>query len=77
MEIKKIIETVFLPEWGSPAYICEGGNIYIELTAGRWYNKQEFLNNELWKTFNELFTRPRLETFEELEKYYKDKYESK
>jgi hypothetical protein len=74
-KIEEVIETVFLPDLGTFAYICKGGKIYIQLQVGRFFDKKSFKNNPVFKGFNKEFKAPRFKLFKDLETYYKKKYE--
>jgi len=66
----KILETLFLPEWNTTAHICEGGLIYVQLIAGRYYTKYQYVQDEIFLQFNSSFHEPRLKLFDELQEYY-------
>ena len=74
MDIKKVLEIVYLPDWNTHAYICEDGKIYLQLIVGRCFTKEEFLSQEWLSSHNEEFKNSRLKVFDELEEYYKTNY---
>jgi len=76
MDLKKVLEIVYIPSFSTHAYICEGGEIYIQLQLGKCYTRNEFLNSESFKFLNVKSMQTRLSLFDELSKYYSNKYEN-
>jgi len=78
MNIKKILEIVFLPDWNTHAYICEGGDIWIQLMPGRCFNKEKFIKSQI--TFSQMGTPYKvkvIELFDALTQYYEDTFNPK
>jgi hypothetical protein len=76
MDIKSVLEIAFLPNWNTHAYICKDGEIWIQLILGKCFNKEMFENSSEFKNmFNEEEINKRRELFDELYKYYKEKYQ--
>ena len=69
----KVIETVFLPNWNTTAIICEGGKIYIQLTQGRYYIKEQ-VRTDLGTGWNDKFYNDREQLFDEIYNYYSEHY---
>ena len=61
----KLIETIFLPNWNTTAIICEGGKIYIQLTKGRYYTKEQ-VRTDLGTGWNDKFYNDREQLFDEM-----------
>jgi hypothetical protein len=75
MDFKKVLEIVFIPKWSTHAYICEGGDIWVQVQLGKCYNRHLFLNDPLSDIdANGLYKKRVLGLFDELEEYYKTKY---
>ena len=73
---KKILEITFINKYKTHAYVCEDGEIYIQLIVGRMFNEKEFTENK-----NSIFchqTTKEHETtlflFKELNEYYNINY---
>ncbi len=74
MDFKEVIEILFLPKWSTHAYICKDGDIWVQLQLGKCYNRQKFVDDPSFESYNEKFIQLRLDLFDELDEYYKTKY---
>jgi hypothetical protein len=75
MDIKEVLETVFIPEWSTHAYICKGGEVWIQLQMGKCFLRRKFLIDPLSDMDqNGSYKKRVLELFDELDEYYKTKY---
>jgi len=76
LEINKVLETVFLPFWGMTALILDGGEIMLYLkTNSPPYTKQKLLDECQFIHEGDEFLPSRIKLFDDLHKYYLEKYE--
>ena len=80
--IKNLLEVVYLPDWGTHAYICKDGTITIQLIWGEQVTKKEFLKHfkeggypnflrGFWnKKERQDFIDRRMKLFDDLQDYY-------
>ena len=72
MEIKTLLETVYLPDWSTHAYICKDGTVYVEIMPGRRFTKDEFIEHEKDNGHNKEFMETRMKLFDDLQDYYNE-----
>lgn len=77
-EILKVLETVYLPSWGTTALILEGGEIrvWLESQPSRPKTRQMFINDVPESCRGSSFFNSRIKLFDDLHKYYLRNYES-
>ena len=72
--IKSVLEIVYIEEYNTHAYVCENGDIYIQLMMGRCFNRQQFLDSPMYKNNNDKYKNERLNLYDCLEEYFILKY---
>lgn len=72
---KKVLETVYLEHWGTTALILEGGEIRVYLeTNSKPKTKQMFIGSCPNWSMKDSFFSSRIKLFDDLYKYYLEKY---
>lgn len=77
MEFKTIVETVFIKDLDTHAYILEGGEIWIQLEPGKNYLKHTFMYSPLAEKYGKHYADKVVKVFDALNKRYEDKLKNK